>query len=42
MQGDRTQARAEYLEAASRTSNMPEQRYLLMKAAKLGDSAAKK
>jgi predicted RNA polymerase sigma factor len=42
MKGDRTQARAEYLEAASRTSNIPEQRYLLMKAAKLGDSAAKK
>jgi predicted RNA polymerase sigma factor len=42
MQGHRTQAQAEYLEAASRTSNISEQRYLLMKAAKLGDSAAKK
>ena len=42
MQGHRTEARAEYLEAASRTSNIPEQRYLLMKAAKLGDDAAQK
>ena len=42
MQGRRAEARSEYLEAASRTSSVPEQRYLLMKAAKLGDSAAKK
>ncbi len=42
MQGHRAPARAEYLEAASRTSNIAEQRYLLMKAAKLGDTAAKK
>jgi predicted RNA polymerase sigma factor len=42
MQGDHTEARAEYLEAARRTASSPEQRYLLMKAAKLGDGRGKK
>jgi predicted RNA polymerase sigma factor len=42
MQGDRAQARTEYLDAATRTTSIPEQRYLLMKAAKLGDTEAKK
>jgi predicted RNA polymerase sigma factor len=42
MQGHRAQARAEYLEAARRTTSVPEQRYLLMKAAKLGDIAEQK
>jgi len=42
MQGDRAQAGAEYLEAARRTTSVPEQRYLLMKAAKLGDGGAQK
>ncbi len=41
MQGNHAQARAEYLQAAIRTTSIPEQRYLLMKAAKLGDSAGK-
>ncbi len=41
-QGAPAEARVEYLEAANRTTSIPEQRYLLMKAAKLGDSAAKK
>ena len=42
MQGDPAEARIEYLEAANRTTSIPEQRYLLMKAAKLGGSPAKK
>jgi RNA polymerase sigma factor (sigma-70 family) len=41
MQGHRAQARTEYLAAASRTTSIPEQRYLMMKAAKLADSEAK-
>jgi predicted RNA polymerase sigma factor len=39
MQGELAHARAEYLEAAKRTTSTPEQRYLLMRAAKLGDRA---
>ena len=42
MQGDPAEARIEYLEAANRATSIPEQRYLLMKAAKLGGSPAKK
>ena len=42
MQGAPAEARVEDPEAANRTTSIPEQRYLLMKAAKLGDSAAKK
>jgi predicted RNA polymerase sigma factor len=42
MQGDPAEARIEYLEAANRATSIPEQRYLLMKAAKIDGSAAKK
>jgi predicted RNA polymerase sigma factor len=37
MRGDHAHARDEYLEAARRTTSNPEQRYLLMRAAKLGE-----